>query len=111
MNLGGSTPRIFVKLVSFTAHMCKLTIVIVSPRVPLVEVFMITNQGYWLLMVKDELSDRLKLIKHQIKIIQAKDDNDVVDQALGSEVHSSQRTKKTSNQDSKLKHQVKILIA
>ena len=50
---------------------------------------MITNQGYWLLMVKDELSDRLKLIKHQIKIIQAKDDNDVVDQALGSEVHFS----------------------
>ena len=72
---------------------------------------MITNQGYWLLMVKDELSDRLKLIKHQMKIIQAKHDNDVVDQALGSEVHSSQRTEKTSNQDSKLKHQVKILIA
>ena len=43
---------------------------------------MITNQGYWLIMVKDELSDRLKLIKHQMKIIQAKDDNDVVDQAL-----------------------------
>ena len=83
----------------------------VNPRVPLIEVLMITNQGYWLLMVKDELSDRLKLIKHQMKIIQAKDDNDVVDQALGSEVHSSQRTKKTSNQDSKLKHQVKILIA
>ena len=39
---------------------------------------MITNQGYWLLMVKDELSDRLRLIKHQMKIIQAKDDNDVV---------------------------------
>ena len=56
--------------------------------VPLVEVLMITNrQGYWLLMVKDELSGRLKLIKHQMKIIQAKDDNDVVDQALGSEVH------------------------
>ena len=50
---------------------------------------MITNQGYWLLMVKDELSDRLKLIKHQMKIIQAQDDNDVVYQALGSEVHSS----------------------
>ena len=65
---------------------------------------MITNQGYWLLMGKDELSDRLKLIKHQMKIIQAKDVNDV-------EVYSSQRTKKTSNQDSKLKHQVKILIA
>ena len=72
---------------------------------------MITNQGYWLLMVKDELSDRLKLIKHQMKIIQAKYENVVVDQALGSEVHSSQRTNKTSNQDSKLKHQVKILIA
>ena len=71
---------------------------------------MITTQGYWLLMVKDELSDRLKLIKHQMKIIQAKDDNDVVDQALGSEVHSSQRTKMTSNQDYKLKHKVKILI-
>ena len=40
-----------------------------SIRVPLVEVLMITNQGYWLLMVKDELSDRLKLIKHQMKII------------------------------------------
>ena len=72
---------------------------------------MITNQVYWLLMVKDELSDRLKLIKHQMKIRQAKYDNDVVDQALGSEVHSSQRTNKTSNQDSKLKHQVNILIA
>ena len=69
----------------------------VSPRVPLVEVLIITNQGYWLLMVKDELSDRLKLFKHQMKIIQAKDDNDVVDQALECEVHSSQRTKKTSN--------------
>ena len=39
---------------------------------------MITNQSYWLLMVKDELSDRLRLIKHQMKIIEAKDDNDVV---------------------------------
>ena len=76
----------------------------VSPIVLLVEVSIITNQGYWLLMVKDELSDRLKLIKYQMKIIQAKDDNYVVDQALGSEVHSSQRTKKISNQDSKLKH-------
>ena len=71
---------------------------------------MITNQGYWLLMVNIELSDRLKLIKHQMKIIQAKDDNDSVDQTLGSEAHSNQRTKMTSNQDSKLKHQVKILI-
>ena len=62
-------------------------------------------------MVKDELSDKLRLIKHQMKIIQAKYDNDVVNQALGSEVHLSQRTKKTSNQDSKLKHKVKILIA
>ena len=53
---------------------------------------MITNQGYWLLMVKDELSDRLKLIKHQMKIIQAKDDNDVA----SSEVHSSQRTKQVT---------------
>ena len=82
----------------------------VSPRVPLVEVLVITTQGYWLLMIKDELSDRLKLIKHQMKKIQAKDDNGVVDQVLGSEVHSSQRTKMTSNQDSKL-NQVKILIA
>ena len=40
----------------------------------------------------------LKLIKHQMKIIQAKDDNDEVDQALGNEVHSNQRTKMTSNQ-------------
>ena len=62
-------------------------------------------------MVKFELSDRLKLIKHQMKIIQAKDDNDEVDQALGNEVHSNQRTKMTSNQDSKLKYEVKILIA
>ena len=58
---------------------------------------MITNQGYWVLMVKDELGDRLKLIKHQMKIIQAKDDNDVVEATLGSEDHSSQRTKKTSS--------------
>ena len=51
----------------------------VSPRVPLVEVLMITNQRYLLLMANIELSDRLKLIKHQMKIIQAKDDNDEVD--------------------------------
>ena len=75
----------------------------VSLNVPLVEFLMITNQGYWLLMVNIELSDSLKLNKHQIKIIQAKDGND--------ELHSNQRTKMTSNQDSKLKHQVKILIA
>ena len=54
---------------------------------------MITNQSYWLLMVKVELSDRLKLIKHQTKILLVKNDNDVVDQALGSEVYSNQRTK------------------
>ena len=54
-----------------------------------------------------------------MKIIQAKDDNEEVDQALGNEVdqalgnevHSNQRTKITSNQDSKLKYEVKILIA
>ena len=40
-------------------------------------------------MVKVELSDGLELIKHQMKIIQAKYDNDEVDQARGSEVHSS----------------------
>ena len=72
---------------------------------------MITKQGYWLLMVNIELSDRLKLIKHQMKIIQVKYDNDEIDQALGNEVYSNQRTKMTSNQDSKLKHHVKILIA
>ena len=44
--------------------------------VPLAEVLMITYQGYWLLIVKVELSDGLKLIKHQMKIIQDKDDND-----------------------------------
>ena len=44
---------------------------------------MIINQGYWLLMVKVELGDMLELIKHQMKIIQAKDDNDEVDQTLG----------------------------
>ena len=38
--------------------------VLVSPMIPLVEVLMITNQGYWLLMVNIELSDRLKFIKH-----------------------------------------------
>ena len=42
----------------------------VSPRVPLIEVLMITNQGYWLLMVNIELIDRLKLIKYQMKIFQ-----------------------------------------
>ena len=62
-------------------------------------------------MVNIELSDTLKLVKHQMKILQAKDDNDEVDQVLENEVHSNQRTKITSNQDSKLKHQVKILIA
>ena len=72
---------------------------------------MITNQGYWSLKVKIELSDRLKEIKHQMKILQAKDDKDVFDQALGSEVHSNQRTKMTSNQDSKFKQQVKTLLA
>ena len=46
-------------------------------------------------MVNIELSDRLKLIKHQMKIIEAKDDNDKVDQALGNEVHSNQRVKMT----------------
>ena len=54
---------------------------------------MIGNQGYWLLMVKIELSNRLKLIKQQMKILQVKDDNDVFDQVLESEVHSNQRTK------------------
>ena len=52
--------------------------------VSLVEVLMITNQGYWLLMVNIEFIDRLKFIKHQMKIIQAKDDNDEVDQVLGN---------------------------
>ena len=37
-------------------------------------------------MVNIELSDRLKLIKHQMKIIQAKDDNDEVDQTLGNDI-------------------------
>ena len=46
-----------------------------------------------------------------MKIIQAKDDNNKVDHALGNEVYLNQRTNMTSNQDSKLKHQVKILIA
>ena len=40
----------------------------VSPKLPLIEVLMITKQRYWLLI---ELSDRLKLIKHQMKIFQA----------------------------------------
>ena len=46
-----------------------------------------------------------------MKIIQAKDDNHEVNQAHGNEVYSNQRTKMTSNQDSKLKYEVKILIA
>ena len=46
-----------------------------------------------------------------MKIIQAKYNNDEVDQALSNEVHSNQRAKMTSNQDSKLKYEVKILIA
>ena len=46
-----------------------------------------------------------------MKIIQAKDDNDEIDQALGNEIHSNQRTKMISNQYSKLKYEVKILIA
>ena len=53
----------------------------------------------------------MKLIKYQMKIILAKDDNDEVDQELGNEVHSNQITKMTSNQDSKLNYEVKILIA
>ena len=48
---------------------------------------MITKQDYWLLMVNIKSSDRLKSIKHQMKIIQDKDYNDEVDQALGNEVH------------------------
>ena len=62
-------------------------------------------------MVKIELSDRLKVIKHQMKILEAKDDKDVFDQAFGREVHSNQRTKMTSIQDFKLKHQVKTWLA
>ena len=58
---------------------------------------MITNQCYWSLMVKVELSDRLELIKHQMKILQAKDDKDVFHQAFGREVHSNQRTKMTNS--------------
>ena len=46
-----------------------------------------------------------------MKIIQAKYDNDEVDQAFGNKVHLNQRTKMTSNQDYKLKYEVKILIA
>ena len=44
----------------------------VSPRVPLVEVLMITNQGYLSIMVNIELNDRFKFIKHQMKIIKLK---------------------------------------
>ena len=55
---------------------------IVGQRVPLVEVLMITNQCYCSLMVKVEFSDRLELIKHQMKILQAKDDKDVFDKAF-----------------------------
>ena len=54
---------------------------------------MITNQCYWLLMVNIESSDRLKLIKHQMKIFQAKDENGVFDQDLECQVHSSHTTK------------------
>ena len=40
----------------------------ISPRVFIIEVLMITDQGYCLLMVNNESSERLKLIKHQMKI-------------------------------------------
>ena len=59
-------------------------------------------------MVKIELNDRLKVIKHQMKILQASDDNNVFDQALGSLFHSNQITKMTIHEDFELKHQVKI---
>ena len=62
----------------------------------LIAILMIINQGYWLLMVNIELSDKLKLIKHQVKIFQAQDDNVVFDQVLGSQVHSNQRTNNSS---------------
>ena len=52
----------------FALNYC--SIIFVSRMVTLIEVLMITNQGYWLLMVSIELSDRLKLIKHQMKIFQ-----------------------------------------
>ena len=42
-------------------------IMIVSSKVPIIEVLMITNQSYWLLMVNIMLSNRFKLIKHQMK--------------------------------------------
>ena len=60
--------------------------------VPLIKVLMITNQGYWLPMVNNELSDRLKLIKYQIKIFQKMTMVYLI-KTLGSQVHSNQRTK------------------
>ena len=51
-------------------------------------VLIITNRGYWLLMVKIEFSDKLKLIKYQMKTFQEYDDDGVLYRSLGGQVHS-----------------------
>ena len=40
----------------------------ISPRLQLIEVLMIKNKGYWLLIIDIEMGDRLKLIKSQMNI-------------------------------------------
>ena len=45
-------------------------ITIVRPKIFLIEVLKITNQGYWLQMINIELSGALTLIKHQMNIFQ-----------------------------------------
>ena len=57
-------------------------------RISLIEILMITNQGCWLLIVKIQLSNKLKLIEHQMQIFQVEDDNGILDHALGRQVHS-----------------------
>ena len=59
------------------------------------------------------MSDRLKLIQHQIKTFQASDDNGVLDQALGQQVHlfKESRIKHPKSEEtkiSKLRYQEKI---
>ena len=71
----------------FNFFVLNTKIVCVKIRVSLIEVLIIIIQSYWLLMVNIEFSDWLKLIKYQMKIIQAKDDNDKIDQTLGSKAY------------------------
>ena len=72
---------------------------------------MITKYGYLLIMVKIELSDMLKLIKHQVKIFQFRMTMVYFIKLLEDKFTHSKNlefeSKMTSNQDSKLKHREK----